>query len=248
MSLINFSNKFIYVHIPKTGGSSVTRMLSSYTQVGDLEIGGTPFGEGIAPFYEKRFQLKKHSTAQEIQGLLGMEKYQSMWSFATVRNPYFRALSLFRFLKQWGGGPNQKKIATIKTFGAFIHSPILPKLYLAQPQSHWIFNSANELQVNQWIQLEALETEMTALREKLGIPVTETKLVQVNTSTKANRDIRELSDSGIQERIYEIYKIDFLNFGYSKELSLEKVHAVLMKQTHLMFRIKHLINKPKEWL
>lgn len=119
---------------------------------------------------------------------------------------------------------------------------------MAQPQSHWIFNSANELQINQWIQLEALETEMTTLKEKLGIPVTETKLVHVNTSTKANRDLRELSDSGIQERIYEIYKVDFLNFGYSKELSLEKVHAALLKQTLLMFRIKHLINKPKEWL
>lgn len=42
MSLINFSHRFIYVHIPKTGGSSVTRMLSPYTQLGDLEIVALP--------------------------------------------------------------------------------------------------------------------------------------------------------------------------------------------------------------
>lgn len=76
----------------------------------------------------------------------------------------------------------------------------------------------------------------------------EGEMVQVNTTTKANRDLRELSDAEVQERIYEIYKMDFINFGYPKELPTEKVHAVLMKQTHLMFRIKHFINKPQEWL
>ena len=47
MAIINQSKKFIFVHVPKAAGTSVTSAFSKYTSYQDLEIGGAKFGESI---------------------------------------------------------------------------------------------------------------------------------------------------------------------------------------------------------
>ena len=61
MTIINNSYKFIFGHIPKAAGTTITNQLSAYTNYCDLEIGGTCFGEKIQPAYKKRFNISKHS-------------------------------------------------------------------------------------------------------------------------------------------------------------------------------------------
>jgi hypothetical protein len=74
--MIDHRNKVVFVHIPKTGGESITRM------IWDTII---PLRDG------------KHDTISEYKLKYDVENY---YKFSFVRNPYKRAQSFYRFLMQ----------------------------------------------------------------------------------------------------------------------------------------------------
>lgn len=43
--IVNHTHKFIFVHVPKSAGTSVTQMFSEYSSYRDLEVGGTPLAK-----------------------------------------------------------------------------------------------------------------------------------------------------------------------------------------------------------
>ena len=222
-------------------------MLSPYTQLGDLEIGSTPFGEGIAPYYHSKFKIHKHSTSADLQRTLGPEKFSQLWRFATVRNPYARTLSLFRFLKKWNGGPYREKIDRIQTFEAFVDSPILDLHPLALPQSSWIFDKNQHLLVNNWFAIEQIDTHLQEIAEKLNLKKIKLQVPRVNESVKNKKDLKVLQDAVVQEKIFRRYQIDFQNFGYPAEIKTPELEQTFQRQTTWWFKLRYLINKPKGW-
>lgn len=73
--MISEKHKCIFVHIQKTAGTSVRRMIK-----------GRKAG---------------HSTAQEYIAKLGYAKFKRYFSFTFVRNPWDRALSIYFQKRQW---------------------------------------------------------------------------------------------------------------------------------------------------
>ena len=71
-------NNCIFVHIPKTGGTSIARTLS---------------------------RTQNHITAQRYIHNLGMKKWNNSFTFTIVRNPWDREISSFfyRYKKDYGG-------------------------------------------------------------------------------------------------------------------------------------------------
>jgi len=67
MSIINNKYKFIFVHVPKNGGTSITNFLSSYSTALDIEIGGTQIGELLQTSYIERYGISKHSTSLNLK-------------------------------------------------------------------------------------------------------------------------------------------------------------------------------------
>ena len=131
MTIINNSQGFLFVHVPKAAGSSVVNALCEYTRYCDLEIGATAFGEAIQGPYVKRFGLAKHSTAQQLKTLVGDEAWSRYFTFSFVRNPYHRMFSAFRFLRSWEAPNNHAFNTAIRQFS----SERLAKLFLNQARS-----------------------------------------------------------------------------------------------------------------
>lgn len=76
----------VFIHIPKTAGSSITNALQK-----------------IDPHCQRKLPhtiKSKHVTAQEIRMSLGVECYDRLLSFAVVRNPFERMCSLYAYLRQ----------------------------------------------------------------------------------------------------------------------------------------------------
>lgn len=69
MAVISEKQKFVFIHIPKTGGTSITECLSDTYRSGGF-----------------------HSTAKNVESEIAWEQY---FSFAFVRNPWDRMLSAF---------------------------------------------------------------------------------------------------------------------------------------------------------
>jgi hypothetical protein len=100
--IISKSKNFIFIHLEKCGGTSIEAALEPHLSWDDIILGSTEFGTTIQIAYEKRFgrsPLSKHSTAQEIKEYLKKD-YESMYKFATVRDPIELVTSLYFYSKK----------------------------------------------------------------------------------------------------------------------------------------------------
>lgn len=111
LMFISNSKKFIYIHLHKCAGTTVELALSRSLKWNDILIGSTVEGEALQNIYLKLFGLHKHSTAQEVKGVIGDVSWEGFFKFSTVRNPYSLAVSQYTFsLQQLLGGIERLKI------------------------------------------------------------------------------------------------------------------------------------------
>ncbi len=86
--LISDSAQFVYVHIQKTGGTSVKNALRA-TVVDSYPAFGMPLA-GVDPI------KGPHAHAVDIRTCIGTERWESYYTFAFVRNPWARLVSWYQ--------------------------------------------------------------------------------------------------------------------------------------------------------
>jgi hypothetical protein len=91
--------RLCFVHIPKTGGTSITAAYEPHMRFDDVVLGGTALGEALQARYRTRFGLHKHSGVRAIRQAAGAETYDATFSFALIRHPVDRMISLYRWLR-----------------------------------------------------------------------------------------------------------------------------------------------------
>ena len=82
---IHHELNMIFVHIPKTAGSSITNALKKLNKSNERE---------------KSPKIGKHAKAFEIKYLLGCDIWQNYFSFAFIRNPWDLMVSSYNWWRQ----------------------------------------------------------------------------------------------------------------------------------------------------
>ncbi len=220
MAIINNSKKFVFVHVPKAAGTSVTNALSKYTTYQDLEIGATHFGEKIQPAYKKRFGLGKHTPASGIRSVIGKDKWDEMFTFSIVRNPYDRIISTFKFLNKWEGTPEKYKedLRKFKNINEYILSDIWEESdgpdYIFKPQTFWLTDEEDRSKVivDYVGKLETIDSDLAKIMSKIeDIKIDFFESPQLNKTEGKF----ELSINSI-EKINRVYDRDFGFWDYEK--------------------------------
>lgn len=97
--IICHSRQYIFIHIHKTGGTSVESALEATLCWNDLLLGSTPYGETASAHYSQRFGLHKHSALAEIYSVCSdAPELRDYRVVSVVRDPVDRLLSLHRFV------------------------------------------------------------------------------------------------------------------------------------------------------
>tara|TARA_Y200000002_G_scaffold306413_1_gene262354 strand:+ start:3903 stop:4652 length:750 start_codon:yes stop_codon:yes gene_type:complete len=102
--IICHSKKFIYIHIPKTGGESVEKALECHLKrpllnQKDLILGSTKLGKKLNKYYRKKYSLHKHSNIQKIFDLYNSKNQLNDYRIgATIRDPISRCFSYFNYI------------------------------------------------------------------------------------------------------------------------------------------------------
>jgi hypothetical protein len=190
--LIIRKKKLVFVHVPKTGGSSIDSALKSAFRV--------PIG--------KRIQ-----TCREIHGLLGEKSYLKFFKFAVVRNPWDRFLSKFLWSQQHTGS-----ISPDRTFRWYVdHIPKIRKREMRKrydafsSQSEWLKDKSGEIRISKIIRFESLAAGWAEICDLIGLKRCELPHEKVTL----HNHYSEYYDDHSRQVIGDLYAEDIERFGYS---------------------------------
>lgn len=206
---IDYSNKYIFVHIPKNAGTSVYRALG--------------------------FTHTFHATALEYRNALS-KTYDDFFSFCFVRNPFDRFLSLYNYARLDESYYHSAINPSKTIYGKHLDYDILVNASLEQaadlllegklrhdnawnhwrPQMDWILDEENNVIVNYIGRVEDIRMDFQNVCNILKLPAGN-ELSLLNTSNNKKTDYRQLITSTMREKLEFYYKADFDFLGYSFE-------------------------------
>jgi hypothetical protein len=197
--MISFQKRFLFVHIPKTGGNSIQSLLARYSED---EIVRRPGQDGVERFgvVNPKYKLKKHSPLAEYRAALGEEEFSRLYKFASVRNPWDRVVS-FYFT------PGQGKEWHRKAFKKAIGQALSAADYLRLNKSD-VDPFGN---VNRIIRFEQLNDDFPAVCADLGIPAE--PLPRYNRSDREHYS--KYYDDELRELVAERFAEEIARFGYT---------------------------------
>ena len=226
--IVNNSRKFIFVHVPKAAGTSVTRELSRYTTFRDLEIGGSRYGEKMQDMYAARFDLRKHSPARIIAAKAGTAAWRDFFVFGFVRCPYARAYSLYRFLNRWRDGPHHARVAAL-SFDQFVNSDLVTKglIEIARPQAYWLTDAEGRLLegIDFIGRVDRFEEDFSFILSTITRRPTPYRTTERSNASASPDEWRSAMTSSTKSTIEAVYAEDFALFEFAKISSVEAVAA-----------------------
>ena len=198
--------KIIFIHIPKTGGTSI----ENYMNI--LNYNNPILKHGYGTFKNISFQ---HFTYSDYNEFLGIHIFKNYFKFSVIRNPYTRIISEYFWV------PDKLKIGykSNKSFDYFlenvtkiINSNKLDQKYYDHfiPQYKFICDENGSKFVNKIFKFEDFNSIIKFLKSK-NYKFNEKYILN------KGRNKQQLNLNNKQKNIiYKIYKKDFKFFNYKK--------------------------------
>ena len=235
---INHRHRCIFVHVPRTAGSSIEEALLGLDTTGaerDASNEAALFGvipaevrarRGIAAAYREW----QHLPAAEVRRLLPAEIWHAYFKFSLVRNPWDRMVSWFCYADALAGrpAPGRRLMGALhgrlsrgpslrERFGAWLRDPQRNAGFLAdgrilREQVDWITDERGGCLVDFVGRYENLHQDFQTLCRRFGVAV---ELPHVRRSERA--PLADYYDDETRELVRERHRRDIEAFGYAFE-------------------------------
>jgi len=212
--IISHGRGYIFVHIPKTGGTAMALALEDRAKADDIMIGDTPKAtkrRNRVKDVQTRGRLWKHSTLADAEGLITPQDMTDLFTFTLVRNPWDRMVSYYHWLKEQSFDHPAVMLAKTKGFSGFLNAPLTTKTFRANPYASYLTDSAGVHHADLYIRLEHLIADMAPLADHLGFLPD----VPVANQSSRPRDWRGYYTEADAELLANICATDIETFGYT---------------------------------
>lgn len=214
--ILSTGRRYVFIHIPKTGGTSLALALEQRAMKDDIMLGDTPKAkrrrrrmQGM----QSRGRLWKHSTLADIEGLVDKDVLAGLFAFTLVRNPWDRAVSYYHWLRDQRFGHSAVDLAQTLSFAEFVTHPQICESFRSNPAGKYMQGSDGVEHCDAFIRIEHFEQDATSLVDHLGFDL---GLEMENTSER-NADFRPYYAKKTAESIADCCVEDIERFGYTFE-------------------------------
>lgn len=212
--IISPGRGYVFVHIPKTGGTSMAAALEARAHRDDILIGDTEKAQRrrgrVAKLREQAAgRLWKHSTLADIDGVVTAEALDRMLCFCLVRNPWDRVVSYYHWLRGQDFDHAAVRIAKAVDFAAFLRHPHTQETLRAWPYGRYMRDAAGQ-ERGLFLRLEHLTEDWAPLVDHLGFTP---GIGHQNRSDRAS-DWRGYYDDETRAIVADLCAEDVVRFGY----------------------------------
>lgn len=222
MTIINRSHMFIFIHVPKTAGTSVKTHLKRFQTAGDLcleRYAGAH--ESLGKGDPAECNLRKHSRALEVCAEIGRAEFMRFFRFSCVRNPFDRARSIFDFLKfKFRSWPRSGIMDRFDTLEQFVTSQFFWQSgpgRIFEPQTWWLVSGDGSLSVDFLARVEFLDRDIAWICRRLSLETPVAPIERKNISVPAKPEESATITPSAVDAIRRRYRSDFEAFGYPLE-------------------------------
>lgn len=211
--------EILFIHIPKTGGSSLKSALVAYAGADPAEISRHPRLDSFVRDRPERLVRSgmvypNHMSVREVQRLTSID-IETVTSFAVVRNPWTRLPSLFHHILR---DPRhaQHELASQMGFKGFLSALVDPQRPVRapdlRPQINYLLDENGTLGVRYLLKQERLAQGLSLLCDRLSLKIS---LPRVNISPPAGPEV--LQDPETREMIDRHEQGIIRLLGYSED-------------------------------
>ena len=198
------NSDIVFVRIPKNASTSVYEALREKNLV----------QRKLPNFYDmvfnsaycRNFFCPSHQSYYALTRLIGDQVRQAR-SFAIIRNPFDRLVSMYSFMKKhsihelYGKDP-----MSFKEFLMFICArKDDPTFFHAHSQRSWVVDEKNQIAVDSVLRFDRLKEDFSVLMKKWGLPEVE---LPCKNSTK-HKPFSEFFDRSLSNFVFYHYQEDF---------------------------------------
>lgn len=215
--IISRRRRFIFVHVPKTGGTALALALEARAAADDILIGDTPKARNrrrLIAGARTAGRVWKHSRLRDVEGLVTGQEIADWFVFTIVRNPWERMASYYHWLQTQGFDHPAVQLAKSCSFAAFVADPVTEAGFRANPYGAYVSDGGGRERCAMWLRHERLDEDARLLGERLGLRLP--ALSRVNASPRP-ADWRGLYDDSTAARIADYCAEDIARFGYRFE-------------------------------
>jgi len=221
--MISIDKKFLFIHIPKTGGNSIQTVLKEFSGDQIVIEEGLPEDKEGFEVVNPRYGTRKHSTLCKYYASMDPGLYNQLFKFTVVRNPWDRMVSHYfsphRGPVQW----NRQQFIEIVKFASTLRDyvTVLPLIYWFPHNVLKFVNRAIskvsgrlDIGVDYIARYESLDDDYQTICSKLEIPYS--KLPVRNKGNREHYSVyydEELKKM-VQEKFTEEIKLMNYEFEY----------------------------------
>ena len=221
--ILSTSHNFIFVHVPKTAGTALTKALEPFAVLGTRTltrraIRWLPFRENPARAY-----FRKHETANDMARKIGLQDFLGFHRFTVVRNPFDHAVSHYEYLKEFRNPKLAARFAAM-SFDDYLgwrttaRGPFVPSFTVLPDQAHWLLDSQGQLLVTRVMRFETLADDFAKLSADLGLTGAAIQRINPTQARQPGRALASYYTAATTQKVRALYSRDFDLFDYPRDL------------------------------